>query len=399
MKQKLLFTLLLCIAFGFIAEKSFATPAFARKYRLSCKTCHTPSMPKLKPYGDTFAGNGFKLSDEEAPRYFVPAGDDKLSLIRNFPLAVRMDGFLTYNYSNSEQSDFQSPYLLKLLSGGQVSNNLAYYFYFYMDERGKVAGVEDAFLMYNDLFNIDLDIYLGQFQVSDPLFKRELRLTLEDYRLYTSQIGISDINLKYDKGVMITLGLNTGTSFVLEIVNGNGITESHEHLFDKDKYKSYVGRISQDIGDFLRIGGFAYTGREKQQNIFDDDLTNDVFVWGPDLTLSVTDMFELNAQYLKRMDSKVFPHENSLVTYNDIETTGMLAELLYMPKGDDSNWYLMGMFNDVQSDYDQAGYRSYAFHAGYLMRRNVRLAAEYSLVDDHNWGEYNKFSVGFVAGF
>jgi hypothetical protein len=399
MKQKLLITLMMCITFGFITEKSSAIPSFARKYRLSCKTCHTPSMPRLKPYGDAFAGDGFKLSDEDAPRYFVPAGDDKLSLIRDFPLAVRMDGFITYNFNNSEQSDFQSPYLIKLMSGGQLSDNLAYYFYFYMDERGKIAGVEDAFLMYNDLFNIDLDLYLGQFQVSDPLFKRELRLTLEDYHLYTAQIGISDIDLKYDKGIMITLGLNTGTSVVLEVVNGNGIPESRDHLFDKDKYKSYVGRISQDIGDFLRIGAFVYTGSEKQQNNFDDDLTNDVFIWGPDLTMSVTEMFEFNAQYLARADSKVFSHENGLIILDDIETTGILAELLFMPRGDNSNWYLIGMFNDVQSDYDQAEYRSYTFHAGYLLRRNVRLAAEYSLVDDHKLGEYGKLSVGFVSAF
>ncbi|HKK59942.1 MAG TPA: hypothetical protein VJ937_10720 [Salinivirga sp.] len=399
MKRKLLYTLLVFFAFGFIAEKSSAIPAFARKYRLSCKTCHSPAMPKLKPYGDTFAGNGFKLSDEEAPRYFVPAGDDKLSLIRNFPLAVRMDGFIRYDFGNGEKTDFQSPYLMKLLSGGQLSENLAYYFYFYMDERAEVAGVEDAFLMYNDLFNMDLDIYLGQFQVSDPLFKRELRLSLEDYHVYTPKIGISDISLTYDKGVMVTLGLNTGTSFVGEIVNGNGIPEAHERWFDKDKYKSYVARISQDIGDFLRIGAFAYSGREKQYNSLDDNIINNAFVWGPDLTLTVTEMFELNAQYLTRMDSKVFPHQDSISAIEDIETTGILTELLFMPKGDDSNWYLIGMFNDVQSNYDQVKYRSYTLHAGYLLRRNVRMAAEYSLVDDYNLGEYNKINVGFVAAF
>src|SRR6056297_3653602 len=381
MKRKLFFTLLMCIAFGFITEKSYAIPAFARKYRLSCKTCHTPSMPKLKPYGDTFAGNGFKLSDEEAPRYFVPAGDDKLSLIRNFPLAIRMDGFITYNFNNGQRSDFQSPYLIKLLSGGQVSEHLAYYFYFYLDERGEVAGVEDAFLMYNDLFNI------------------ELRLTLEDYHLYTSQIGISDINLKYDKGVMITLGLKKGTTIVVEVLNGNGLPESHNQVFDKDKYKSYVGRISQDIGDYLRLGAFAYTGREKQQNNFNTEITNDVFIWGPDLTLSTANMFELNAQYLIRADSKVFPSESSLITHNNIQTSGLMAELLFMPKGDDSNWYLMGMFNDVQGDYNEVEYRSYTLHVGYLLKRNVRLAAEYSLVDDYNWNNYNKFNVGFVSGF
>ncbi|MGM0551268.1 MAG: hypothetical protein ACQESW_09325 [Bacteroidota bacterium] len=399
MKRKLLFTLLISIGFAFIAEKSTAIPAFARKYRLSCKTCHTPSMPKLKPYGDTFAGNGFKLSDEEAPRYFVPAGDDKLSLIRDFPVAIRLDGFITFNNNNSGRSDFQAPYLIKFLSGGQVGEHLAYYFYFYMDERGEVAGVEDAFIMYNDLFNIDLDIYLGQFQVSDPLFKRELRLTLEDYHLYTSQIGTSDISLKYDKGVMVTLGLNTGTTIVMEVLNGNGLPQSRNLVFDKDKYKSYVGRVSQDIGDYLRLGAFAYSGSEKQQNNFDTDITNEVFIWGPDLTLSATNMFELNAQYLIRTDSKVFLSENAPTADNDIQTSGMMAELLFTPKGDDSEWYLMALFNDVHSDYNQAVYRSYTLHAGYMLKRNVRLAAEYSLVDDDKWEEYNRFNVGFVAGF
>ena len=54
-----------------VAENLQAIPAFARKYRISCQTCHTPVTPKLKDYGDAFAGNGFKLEDYEAPRYFV----------------------------------------------------------------------------------------------------------------------------------------------------------------------------------------------------------------------------------------------------------------------------------------------------------------------------------------
>ena len=199
----------------------------------------------MKDYGEDFAGAGFKLEDYDAPGYYVDAGDDKLSLIRDFPLAVRLDGFVTYNMGGDNRGDFGSPYLVKLLSGGAISEHLAYYFYFYMSERGEIAGVEDAYLMYDNLFNTELDIMLGQFQVSDPLFKRELRLSLEDYQLYTAQIGLSRISLKYDKGVLFTYGFDTGTDLALEIVNGNGIEEADPfHVFDRDKYKSYLGRIS-----------------------------------------------------------------------------------------------------------------------------------------------------------
>ncbi|MCK7528382.1 MAG: hypothetical protein MZV64_67865 [Ignavibacteriales bacterium] len=49
-------------------------PAFARKYSMSCKTCHAP-FPKLKPYGEEFAGNGFVIKDKDTPRYTIDTGD------------------------------------------------------------------------------------------------------------------------------------------------------------------------------------------------------------------------------------------------------------------------------------------------------------------------------------
>ena len=49
-----------------------AIPAFARAHKLSCTTCHAP-FPRLKPFGEDFAANGFALPDgtpipdQEAP--------------------------------------------------------------------------------------------------------------------------------------------------------------------------------------------------------------------------------------------------------------------------------------------------------------------------------------------
>ncbi len=106
----------------------------------------------MKDYGNDFAGNGFRLADQEAPRYYVETGDEELSLIRNFPIAVRIDAHMNYNNNNEGKIDFESPYLLKLLSGGAISKRLSYYFYFYFNERGSVVGVEDAYLHYNNAF-------------------------------------------------------------------------------------------------------------------------------------------------------------------------------------------------------------------------------------------------------
>ena len=125
-------------------------PAFARKYQMSCKTCHAP-FPKLKPYGEEFAANGFTLKDKEAPRYFADTGDEKVSLIRDLPFALRLEGFASLNNGNGRTLDLSTPYLIKLLSGGELFRSVSYYFYFFFSERGKVAGLEDAFLMFNDV--------------------------------------------------------------------------------------------------------------------------------------------------------------------------------------------------------------------------------------------------------
>src|SRR3546814_13507529 len=56
-------------------------------------------------------------------------------------------------------------------------------------ERGEVAGLEDAYLQFNDVLGSGVDVIAGQFQVSDPLFKRELRLEYEDYMPYRVRVG------------------------------------------------------------------------------------------------------------------------------------------------------------------------------------------------------------------
>jgi hypothetical protein len=398
MKKIIIPAIFILITF-LITEKACSIPAFARKYRLSCTTCHAPSTPALKPYGDEFAGNGFRLAEEQSPRYFMETGDDKLSLLRELPIAVRLDGFATYNLDGRERADFASPYIVKLLSGGELSDRISYYFYFYFSERGDVAGVEDAFLMYNDLFGIDLDIYLGQFQVSDPLFKRELRLSLEDYVLYTSRIGSSGIDLTYDKGLMVTLGLPSGTGITLEVVNGNGIGEAQRRVFDNDKYKNVFAKVSQDFGDILTAGIFAYSGKEEIIHYSMAGRTNNVFMWGPDITFTPNDKLTLNAQYLRRDDSLIYPEMTGPGTMSDVTTEGAMAELIFMPRGEQSNWYLLALFNWVDSEYAPANYQSATFHAGYLLRRNVRLATEYTLDFTNANRKDHRLSVGFVSAF
>lgn len=364
-----------------------AIPAFARRYRVSCTTCHAP-FPRLKPFGDEFAGNGFVIPEEEKERDYVSAGDDLLWLNRDFPIAVRFDAFGTYEDNEDEEFDFQTPWGLKLLSGGALYKNIGYYFYFYLSERGEVAGVEDAYIHFNDVGGSTLDIMVGQFQTSDPLMKRELRLTYQDYTVYSARVGDARTNLAYGRGVMMPFSIErTGTDFVALVVNGNGLVEAgDDHRYDNDQYKNVALRVKQAIGEHAGVGGYAYYGKEEQNN-----RTDEIVYFGPDANVSVGP-FDFNGQYLYRKDTNA----EFAASSEDIETHGVIAELIISPQGDRSRHYYTLLYNLVDSDLDAGDQETGTVSATYLLARNLRLMAEYTRDIE---GEFNRGVIGLVSAF
>lgn len=395
--------LLILAALLALPSLSHAIPAFARKYNVSCSTCHSMA-PKLKEYGENFAGNAFRLPDApEPPRTYVEAGDDMLLLHRFFPIAVRFDGYLQYAKRDAGEFDFQAPYGVKLLSGGPISEHVGYYMYFYMNERGELTGLEDAFVHFNDLFGSDLDLIVGQFQVSDPLFKRELRLTLEDYEVYRMRPAHSHANLTYDRGIILTYGFDFGLDLVAEALNGNGIGEAENRIFDIDNGKAFAFRASQSIGP-LRIGGFYYRGEEMFHDVLFSypggaqqisDVRNIVSYVGPDLTIG-NEHIELNAQYLHRIDSDIPFETPGGTTLRENTMDGIMAELIWLPDGPESNWGLVGIYNRTEDKDGGVLYHTATFSANRLLARNLRLIGEvtYDLEE-----ETPRVSVGFVSGF
>jgi len=345
-----------------------AIPAFARANKVSCTTCHSV-FPRLKAYGNEFAGNGFIMKENVNQRDYITAGDDLLWLNKDFPIAARMEVFATHDQGAQVENDFQIPWGIKLLSGGNLYKGIGYYFYFYLSERGEVAGIEDAYIHFDNVFDTNLDIMVGQFQTSDPLMKRELRLTYEDYMFYKTYVGMSNINLAYDRGIMLVYGIEqTGTDIVAMIVNGNGKPEAVNHKLDSDNYKNYGFRVNQALGDFLTIGGFYYSGKEGHA---DSIKTNEVTYYGPDLSVGLGPL-ELTGQYLYRKDT----NPNFTQTKKDIETSGYIMEVVYSPDLEKSRYYFTGLYNNIDSDIYK--YETATLSFTYLVARNLRILSEYT---------------------
>jgi hypothetical protein len=381
------FIYLITIVSFILPETLSAIPAFARRHKVSCTTCHTV-FPKLKDYGDEFAGNGFIMKESEKARDYVSAGDDLLWLNKDFPLAARMEAFATHDQGKEVENDLQVPWGIKLLSGGTLYKNIGYYFYFYMSERGEVAGVEDAYIHFDNVFGSNLDVMVGQFQTSDPLMKRELRLTYEDYEIYKTRIGKSGTNLAYDRGVMLVYGIDqTGTDVIGMVVNGNGAPAGGENRkLDQDNYKNLGFRVNQNVADLFSIGGFYYAGKEQHP---DSSRTNEITYFGPDINFG-TDFLDVTAQYIYRKDTNA----DFLASEIKFETNGYIFEVNFAPDLEKSRYYFTALYNLVDSD--NYKYETMTLSATYQIARNLRFLAEYTRDLEL---EKNRMVLGIIGAF
>jgi len=358
------------VAASVAAPRAEAIPAFARKYRFSCTTCHA-AFPHLKDYGDEFAGRGFRLEDpsQEPKRATYDTGDPLLRLSRDLPLAMRLDGFAAWNEQGPVSNDAQFPWAFKILSGGTIHEKISYYLYFILEEGG-AGGLEDAYLQFTSPFGLPLDLMAGQFQVCDPLFKRELRLTRFDYQIFKAHVGQSGTDLTYDRGLVASLTLPGQIDSVVQLVNGTGIDEATDWgTFDRDGYKNLAVRIARRFAKRVRVGAFGYWGREKGES----GETNRTYYFGPDLVLDLGQRLQLNVEYLERRDDDPYFDGQTL---SDLVTRGGFAELHFFPQGPDGRWVLTALYNKIDSDDPEARYHSVSLTVNRLLARNVRLALE-----------------------
>jgi hypothetical protein len=395
--------LLLLSAIMWLADRPLkAIPAFARRHKISCSTCHNP-FPRLKAYGQEFAKNAFAPTEQEMPPdYFSDVKDEDLSLLESIPLAVRAELFFDVSFdleSGESYNDFKVPWGLKLLSGGRIAEDIGYYFHFYLNEGDDLAGFEDAYVHFNDIFGSPLDIKVGQFQVSAPLFKRELRMTFQDYLIYKSKLGASQTNLTYDRGVMLSANFDFGLDISGLIVNGNGKGDSDiSRDFDVDKYKHFLVRISQHLGP-VRFGIFGYYGKEElYDETADISWTNELNMWGPDVSLSLG-RAELKVQYLQRRDNK--PSFDTTRQQSPILTHGFVAEAIVDLLGDPAKIFVVLLFNWVDSDSLESGQEAYTGNLTWLVHSNIKVMAEYTFARVVNGEELKEHRVvlGVMTGF
>jgi hypothetical protein len=354
-------------------------PAFARLHHVSCSMCHDP-IPRLSAFGEMFVANGYRFAPGQPAPDRLPTGDPLLELPDRLRLALRLDAYATAYANGDVVTDLQTPYNLKIVSGGPLTEHLSYYVYFMLSERGETGSIEDAYLTWNELAGAPVSVSVGQFQVSDPIFPRELRLEYQDYAIYRARVGNSPVDLAYDRGLMVGADL-AGFDILGEMVNGNGnVPAAANRRFDDDRNKSFLGHVSREVFPGLTLGALGYLARQRGAAPGGPTTLDQVWMLGGDAALGLGPV-QLRAQYIHREDaSPTFALGEAAAV-----TDGGFGELLWHRSG--SRWYAIALYNRIHTnrpllDVGLGGpagvsrYQAWTGGAGYLLQRNVRMYAE-----------------------
>jgi hypothetical protein len=384
-----------------------AMPAFARQYNVSCNVCHA-AYPRLNEFGETFAGDmNFRLPNWRDTT--VQTGDETLALPKSLPLALRAQAFIqgregesidpvSGNISADSSVDFQSPYLLKLLSSAPLSDHISYYVYAIFAEKGGNGEVivEDAWFSHDDLFSTGIGAMLGQFQVSDLMFPREVRLTFQDFMAYRVA-GIT-----YDRGILFGRGLGP-VDLSLGFVNGNGIEQNFsinspgykrpDKMFDNDTQKSVFGRLGTELGP-VSVGLFGLSGSQRNATgpagLDSGQRRTDKLVAGIDLSGNIDGKWYWFGQYLwNSWDGFLDPAV-------DYKWSGGFAGVDYIRS---DKWVFSALLNHTDSGdlkntdtiYEGVDMSTVTFTATYYFMRNVKgqIEANLDLLDeDSQTGQY-----------
>lgn len=388
------FSLLALLIMSGIYHDAQAMPAFARTYNVSCTLCHD-AFPKLNAYGEVFAGNNFRMPQWKETST-IDVSDDMLRLPKFPPFAIRAQAYVqgrdgeevdvaTGPTGNDSDFDFQSPYLIKLLSSAPLSEHITYYFYGIFAEKGSNGEtiIEDAWFRHDDVLGSGVAMQLGQFQISDLMFPREVRLSFQDYYAYRAA-GIT-----YDRGVLFDrdvgpIGLGLG------FTNGNGVEQNFDinspgykrpdKMFDNDSQKSVFGRIGIPLGP-VDVGLFGLLGEQYSAAGFAGTETgarkSDKRIAGLDFAGTIGAKVSWYAQLLWNKWEKFLDQDPT----RDYDWFGGFAGLDYVHS---DRWAFSLLYNyadandfeDTGTIYEGIEINSLSFTTSYYFMRNVKAVFE-----------------------
>ena len=291
-----------------------AIPAWSRKYRTGCSTCHAV-YPKLNYFGKAFRNNGYRFPGDleetatkeppvvmgaEAYKKLFPHALWPSDVPGAAPLAIR--GVSRFNwFEDDTPTSFEFPHEFEVLTGGTLGETFSFFGELEVENENNENELGMAISLQYDPRRW-LHVRMGT--VSPHPIADHLRLTAAHYSPYDVRTtpGSMTLRMPNPNGTSQTVSISAATgdsrwrlrdeqagievwgarngarnrgglTWGLGLVNGQGLSDSNSRkdVFARVAYKfgGYgelgAGEMPQDIefwhDDSVKVGFFAYNGR------------------------------------------------------------------------------------------------------------------------------------------
>ncbi|MGB2867871.1 MAG: hypothetical protein WBD36_05430 [Bacteroidota bacterium] len=267
--KKGLFILSVCIMmFQLMSERSYAIPAFSRKYKTSCATCHV-AFPKLNAFGEAFRRNGYQFPDggdaaatKEDPVSLGAEGNKQAfpdaiwpsSIPGSVPLSVVAELEATYAPRETPKWNFGSlEGEVELLSAGTLGEDIS--FLGEMEVVDDAIEIERANIIFSNVLGgttAMLNVKMGKFEPGIFSFSNLRRISPE-YGITSKTLGDNNWSLETaQKGVEVNGVIGDG-----RLGYNVGLVEGRKNLANSDK--DVYAHVNYKVGG-MRLDGVVPSG-------------------------------------------------------------------------------------------------------------------------------------------
>ncbi len=299
MNKRFLFLATLVIFVLVLPERGYSIPAFARKYKTSCQTCHN-GFPKLNAFGEAFRRNGYQFPGgtdaeyiKEDPVSLGSEGNKKAfpdaiwpgTLPGSSPISLFLNGEVDYNPgSNPNNADLTSvPRFsfgglgnsIEAVAAGTLGEDLSFWGHGILNSDGTVE-LNRMFLIFSNVLsdNMNFNIKIGVFEPGLFSFSTH-RAWMEGYWITTRPFS-DDMGWTLEetqKGIEVNGILQGRFGYNLGIVEGFGNPHSGKDFYGHVTYKLQglpldgvteggpaINNSQPYIDNSLTLGAFVYRG-------------------------------------------------------------------------------------------------------------------------------------------
>jgi hypothetical protein len=249
------------LVFLFQAGTTFGIPIFARKYNVSCFTCHT-AFPTLNEFGQRFKANGYQIP---ATLEDIPIWDSNQLPIAAVAHSAYEDAKVTDHTveAASEKTTGFADTGVDVLSGGTLTKHVSYFVGLPIEE-GEVE-VEQSLIILNNLLSSPttwVNVKIGKFFLDTPFAENLMVAGAPNQTLFLSPVeeGFAPGAPQLGAAVMgLFTKVGGGLRYEAGIFNGNNISS------DNNRAKDFYARVTQGVNIHsapLRFGVLVYHGKQ-----------------------------------------------------------------------------------------------------------------------------------------